>query len=55
MSSRRSLPPLKSLLAFRHSAQTLSFKKAAEQLFVTQAAISQQIKSLEQTLGVELF
>lgn len=55
MSSSRALPPLKSLLAFRHSAQTLSFKKAAEHLFVTQAAISQQIKSLEQTLGVELF
>lgn len=55
MSSNRILPPLKSLLAFRHSAQSLSFKKAAEHLFVTQAAISQQIKTLEQALGVELF
>lgn len=55
MSSSRALPPLKSLQAFRYAAQSLSFKKAAESLFVTQAAVSQQIKTLEQSLGVELF
>ncbi|MBU2023199.1 MAG: LysR family transcriptional regulator, partial [Gammaproteobacteria bacterium] len=55
MSSNRALPPLKSLQAFRYAAQTLSFKKAAESLFVTQAAVSQQIKTLEQALSVELF
>ncbi len=55
MSSNRVLPPLKSLQAFRYAAQTLSFKQAAEHLFVTQAAVSQQIKTLEQSLGVELF
>ncbi|MGB0783450.1 MAG: LysR substrate-binding domain-containing protein [Marinomonas sp.] len=55
MSSSRALPPLKSLQAFRYAAQTLSFKKAAESLFVTQAAVSQQIKTLEQALSVELF
>jgi LysR family glycine cleavage system transcriptional activator len=37
------------------AAQTLSFKKAAEQLFVTQAAISQHIKTLEAHLGLKLF
>ncbi|ETX09722.1 glycine cleavage system regulatory protein [Marinomonas ushuaiensis DSM 15871] len=55
MSSNRLLPSLKSLLAFRYAAQSLSFKAAAEHLYVTQAAISQQIKTLEQALGVELF
>lgn len=55
MSSSRALPPLKSLQAFRYAAQTLSFKRAAESLFVTQAAVSQQIKTLEQALGVEVF
>lgn len=49
------LPSLKSLQAFRHAAEAKSFKKAAEQLFVSQAAISQQIKTLEQQLGVILF
>ncbi len=49
------LPSLKALQAFRHAAETKSFKLAAEQLFVSQAAISQQIKTLEQQLGVTLF
>jgi LysR family glycine cleavage system transcriptional activator len=37
------------------AAQTSSFKHAAEQLFVTQAAISQHIKTLETHIGVKLF
>lgn len=49
------LPPLNSLRYFLVAAQTLSFKQAAEQLFVTQAAISQHIKTLETHLGVPLF
>jgi len=49
------LPPLNSLRYFLIAAQTLSFKSAAEQLFVTQAAISQHIKTLETHLGVPLF
>jgi len=49
------LPPLKSLQAFRYAAEAKSFKRAAEQLYVTQAAISQQIKTLEQHLGLTLF
>ncbi|MCL1038497.1 LysR substrate-binding domain-containing protein [Shewanella submarina] len=49
------LPPLKSLLYFKHVAQSGSLKTAAQQLYVTQAAVSQQIKSLEQHLGCQLF
>lgn len=49
------LPPLKSLQAFRHAAELGSFKAAAEQMHVTQAAISQQIKTLEAHLGMQLF
>ena len=51
----RRLPPLKSMQAFRHAAEVLSFKVAAERLHVTPTAISQQIKALEQDLGVVLF
>ncbi|PVX40596.1 LysR family glycine cleavage system transcriptional activator [Pasteurella langaaensis DSM 22999] len=49
------LPPLNSLKAFERAAQNLSFTKAAEELYVTQAAISHQVKLLEDFLGVELF
>jgi LysR family glycine cleavage system transcriptional activator len=49
------LPPLKALRAFEASARQLSFTRAAEELFVTQAAISHQIKSLEEHLGIKLF
>lgn len=49
------LPPLKSLLYFKYVAEAGSLKAAAEQLFVTQAAVSQQIKLLEQHLSCELF
>jgi LysR family transcriptional regulator, glycine cleavage system transcriptional activator len=51
----RKLSPLKSLQAFEAAARWLSFSKAAEELFVTPAAISQQIKLLESYLGVSLF
>jgi LysR family glycine cleavage system transcriptional activator len=43
------------LRAFEASARQLSFTRAAEELFVTQAAISHQIKSLEDFLGIKLF
>jgi len=49
------LPPLPALRAFEAAARHLSFKKAAEELHVTPAAISQQIKALESYLGVSLF
>jgi LysR family glycine cleavage system transcriptional activator len=50
-----SLPPLASFRFFNAAAQTQSFIKAAEQLHVTHGAVSRQIRSLEEALGVELF
>ncbi len=49
------LPPLPALRAFEAAARHLSFKKAAEELHVTPAAVSQQIRQLEEYLGVVLF
>lgn len=51
----RRLPPLRSLRAFEAAARHLSFARAADELHVTPAAISQQVKLLEQHLGVQLF
>jgi LysR family glycine cleavage system transcriptional activator len=53
MASR--LPPLASLRAFEAAARHLSFAKAAEDLLVTPGAVSQQVKQLEDWLGVALF
>ncbi len=52
---RRRLPPLISLRVFEAAARHLSFTKAADELCVTQAAVSHQIKALEEWLGVPLF
>jgi len=49
------IPSLASLRAFEAVARRLSFRRAADELFVTHAAISHQIKSLETELGVKLF
>lgn len=49
------LPPLNSLRAFEAAARHLSFVKAAQELNVTQAAISHQVKALEAAVGVALF
>lgn len=49
------LPPLNALRTFEAAARHLSFTKAADELFVTQAAVSHQIKGLEEQLGVQLF
>lgn len=51
----RKLPPLNALRAFEAAARTGSFKDAAEELHVSQSAISHQIKHLEQVLRVRLF
>lgn len=51
----RRLPPLRSLRAFEAAARHLSFARAAEELHVTPAAVSQQIKILEDHLGLALF
>ena len=51
----RRLPPLNSLRSFEAAARWLSFSKAADELFVTPAAVSQQIRQLEDYLGIALF
>src|ERR1039458_7282742 len=43
------------LMVFRAVAEQLSFRKAAEELYLTQPAVSLQIKALEEDLGVQLF
>lgn len=43
------------MVVFRAVAQQLSFRKAAEELYLTQPAVSLQIKALEEDLGVQLF
>src|SRR5215470_8390057 len=49
------LPPLNGLRAFEAAARHLSFKLAAHELSVTPGAVSQQVKHLEQAMGVPLF
>jgi LysR family transcriptional regulator, glycine cleavage system transcriptional activator len=49
------LPPLNALRSFEAAARQLSFSKAAEELHVTPAAVSHQIKALEEWLGLPLF
>lgn len=51
----KSLPPLGWLRSFEAAARHLSFTMAAEEIGLTQSAISQQVKSLEMRLGVQLF
>jgi len=51
----RRLPPLGALRAFEAAARHLNFTRAGAELFVTQAAISHQVRQLEAWLGVTLF
>ncbi len=51
----RRLPPLNALRAFEAAARHLSFTRAAQELNVTQAAVSHQVKALEARLGLVLF
>src|SRR4026208_1743737 len=55
MRNRNALPALDLLVGFEAAARPLSFTKAGEELFLTQSAVSRQIKELEDQLGVELF
>ena len=55
MPSRNALPPLDLLVGFEAAARHLSFTKAGEELYLTQSAVSRQIKELEEQLGVPLF
>jgi LysR family glycine cleavage system transcriptional activator len=52
---RQRLPPLNALKAFEAAARHESFTRAAQELFVTQGAVSHQVKALEQELGLKLF
>jgi LysR family glycine cleavage system transcriptional activator len=52
---RPRLPPLNALKAFEAAARHESFTRAAEELCVTQGAVSHQVKALEAELGVKLF
>ena len=51
----RSLPPLNALRAFEAAARHLSFSRAAEELGVTQGAISKHIIALEDFVGAQVF
>jgi len=52
---RRQIPPLTALRAFEAAARLGSFRAAAEELNITQSAVSHQIASLEERLGAGLF
>ena len=52
---KKALPPLDPLIAFEAAARHLSFTRAADELNLSQAAVSQQIRNLEQSLGTALF
>src|SRR3954462_1686266 len=51
----RRLPPLNALKSFEAAARHQSFTRAAEELCVTQGAVSHQVKALEAELGMKLF
>jgi len=55
MRNRNALPALDLLVGFESAARHLSFTKAGEELFLTQSAVSRQIKELEDQLGLPLF
>lgn len=52
---RRSLPPLNALRSFDAAARHQSFTRAAEELCVTQGAVTHSVKALETELGLQLF
>src|SRR5215831_11053814 len=54
-SPNRALPPLDLLRGFEAAARHLSFTRAAQELFLTQSAVSRQVQALEEFLGVPLF
>lgn len=55
MNPYRSLPPLSTLIGFEAAARLQSFSRAAEELNITQSAISHQVRVLEDHLGQPLF
>ena len=55
MTKSNAMPALDLLVGFEAAARHLSFTKAGEELYLTQSAVSRQIKELEDQLGVPLF
>jgi LysR family glycine cleavage system transcriptional activator len=53
--SSPTLPPLQALRAFEAVARLSSFRRAGEELLITQSAVSHQIRELEQNVGTRLF
>ncbi|MGO3408339.1 LysR substrate-binding domain-containing protein [Marinomonas sp.] len=53
--SRRKLPSLNALRAFEAAGRKLNFRAAADELGVTQGAVAQQVRALEEHLGIVLF
>ena len=51
---RKSLPPLDTLVFFEAAMRHLNFTEAAEELFVTQAAVSKRIRQLEDWLQINI-
>lgn len=52
---RRKLPSLNALRAFEVAGRKLNFRMAADELFVSQSAVAQQVRALEEELGITLF
>lgn len=52
---RRRLPALSSLRAFEAAGRHLSFSRAADELLITQSAVSHHVRKIEEELGVRLF
>lgn len=52
---RRRLPPLAAIRGFEAAARLSSFREAADELHLTQSAVSHQVRTLEDFLGVSLF
>jgi LysR family glycine cleavage system transcriptional activator len=55
MARLRTLPPLELLRGFEAAARLSSFTRAADELFITQSAVSRQVQALEEHLGTPLF
>ena len=55
LTTRTRLPPLNALRAFDATARHLTVVKAADELNVTPSAVSHQLRTLEDALGVQLF
>ena len=54
MKAPHRLPPLNALRAFEAVTRHLSFARAADELFVTKAAVAQQVRQLEEEIGAQL-